>query len=69
VLGKLAAKGDIKAFIELTDRIEGKAMQGVHLSGPQGGAIPITHLSPEENEKRLAEICQRDRRWVLKQIR
>jgi hypothetical protein len=61
-LGKLAARGDIKAFMELCDRIEGKAMQGVQLSGPQGGAIPVTtSRSPEENEARLAEICAKHR--------
>ena len=29
------------------------------MGGAQGGAIPIAHLTPEENERRLAEILAR----------
>lgn len=51
-----AIAGKIPAFSEITDRIEGKAMQAHQVSGPGGGAIPITSLSPEENERRIAEL-------------
>jgi hypothetical protein len=37
-------------------RAEGKPMQAVQMSGPGVGAIPITSLTPEENEKRIAEL-------------
>lgn len=51
-----AIKGNVQAFSVLADRTEGKPMQAVQMSGPGGGAIPITSLTPEENEKRIAEV-------------
>lgn len=52
----LALKGDIKAITEITDRVEGKAMQVQQLQGPGGGAIPFMELTPEENEKAIAAL-------------
>jgi Family of unknown function (DUF5681) len=52
----LAVQGDIRAVMELADRLQGKAMQGVQVAGPGGGAIPLTSFTPEENEKRIAEL-------------
>lgn len=51
-----AMSGKIQAATEITDRVEGKAMQAVQMSGPGGGAIPLTSMSPEENERRIAEL-------------
>lgn len=58
VLGmyKEAIKGNVQAFSVLADRTEGKPMQAHEVSGPGGGAIPLTSLTPEENEKRIAEL-------------
>ncbi len=38
-LVELAEDGDMSAIKEITDRIDGKAMQAVEHSGPLGGAI------------------------------
>src|ERR1700761_5922574 len=51
-----AIQGKIPAIAEITDRVEGKAVQALQHSGPGGGAIPITNLTPEENERRIAEL-------------
>jgi hypothetical protein len=61
VLGvaKQAAKGNVQAFAVLADRIEGKVVSKMELGGPQGGGIPIVHLTEEENERRIAELCAR----------
>ena len=36
-----AVKGEVAAIKEVTDRMEGRAMQAVELSGPDGGAVEI----------------------------
>lgn len=36
-----ALKGDFKFFQDIRDRIHGKPKQGVELSGPNGGDIPV----------------------------
>jgi hypothetical protein len=51
-----AMNGKIQAAVELADRVEGKAIQGHEVSGPGGGAIPLTSMTPEENEKRIMEL-------------
>ncbi len=51
-----AIKGNVQAFSALADRLEGKPMQAHEVSGPGGGAIPLTSMTPEENEKRIAEL-------------
>src|ERR1700678_3100474 len=47
---KKAVKGDMKAFAEIIDRLEGKAMQAHELSGPGGGAITVQSHTPQERE-------------------
>lgn len=51
-----AIKGDVKSFAEITDRVEGKAMQALQMSGPNGSAIQVDAISREEREKRIAEL-------------
>jgi hypothetical protein len=53
---KKAVKGDMKAFAEIIDRLEGKAMQAHELSGPGGGAITVQSHTPQEREKRISEL-------------
>lgn len=43
----MAADGDIQAIKELADRSDGKAMQAVEASGPNGGAIQIEKIVRE----------------------
>jgi Family of unknown function (DUF5681) len=50
-------RGDVQAFREFADRIEGKPRQKVELSGPEGGAIPIG--TTEELDARIAELLDR----------
>ena len=38
---ELACTGDIAAFREMADRIDGKPKQQTELSGPDGEAIPV----------------------------
>jgi Family of unknown function (DUF5681) len=54
-VAKEAIKGKTQAAIEIADRVEGKSMQGVQVSGPSGGAI-LESLTPEQNERRIAEL-------------
>jgi hypothetical protein len=58
-----AAKGNVQAFAVLADRIEGKVASKMELGGPSGGAIPITQMTPEENEKRILELSAK---WAAK---
>jgi hypothetical protein len=58
-LAKQAAKGNVQAFAVLADRVKGRVVSKVEMGGAQDGAIPIAHLTPEENERRLAEILAR----------
>lgn len=51
-----AIAGKIPAFSEITDRIEGKAMQAHQVSGPGGGAIQVESMSREQREKRISEL-------------
>lgn len=51
-----AEEGDIRAQVEITDRVEGKVPQGMRLDGPGGGAIPLVNLSPKENEAAIAAL-------------
>lgn len=48
--------GDMRAAMEITDRVEGKTVQVQQLQGAGGGAIDIVNRSPAENEKRIAEL-------------
>lgn len=40
-----AADGDAQAFKEIGDRLDGKPKQATEVSGPDGGAIPVTEVS------------------------
>jgi Family of unknown function (DUF5681) len=48
--------GDMRAAQEIADRVEGKTVQIQQLQGTGGGALPFIDISPEENEKRIAEL-------------
>lgn len=50
---KKALRGDVRAFSEIADRVDGKPRQSIELSGPDGGAIPV---GLEEVQKRIAEL-------------
>jgi hypothetical protein len=52
--------GDMSAAKEIADRVEGKVAQVNRHEGPQGGAIPFTNLTPEENEKAIAAMLGSD---------
>lgn len=51
-----AIQGKIPAIAEITDRVEGKAVQAVQMSGPGGGPMQIEAMTREQREKRLAEL-------------
>ena len=53
-----AVRGNIRAAVEIADRTEGKAMQGVQMSGAGDGPIGFEPLSPEENEQRIAQLLR-----------
>ena len=55
-IAREAVKGKWQAAIEIADRTEGKAMHGLQVSGPGGGAIALESLTPEENERRILEL-------------
>lgn len=48
--------GDMRAAIEIADRVEGKTVQIQQLQGPGGGAIAFMDASPEENEQAIAML-------------
>lgn len=39
-----AEGGDVQAIKEVADRLDGKAIQALEHSGPDGGAIPVTKV-------------------------
>jgi hypothetical protein len=39
-----ACEGDVSAFKEVRDTVEGKPLQAIEASGPDGGPIPITTI-------------------------
>ncbi len=43
-----AIKGDIAALKEIGDRLDGKAVQGVELGGPDGGPVEFSEVSTAE---------------------
>jgi len=52
-----AIKGNVAAWVALADRLEGKPLQGMELSGPGGNPLQIENIgNPVENEKRIAEL-------------
>lgn len=56
-----AITGETKAASEITDRVEGKAIQRVELTGAEGGPVETVDLSRLSDEKlRLYEELQRE---------
>lgn len=53
---KQAIKGNIRAAQEVTDRCEGKAMQGIELTGRDGTPVEYLHLTPEERDAEIARL-------------
>lgn len=49
-----ASKGKLDVLREIIDRVDGKATQAVEMSGPGGGPIDISMMTPEEKQRRLA---------------
>lgn len=47
-------KGDTRAVVEITDRVEGKVPQQV--TGRGGGAVEVSFTTPEENEAAITAI-------------
>lgn len=56
VLTTKALKGDLRAIIEVYDRVDGKAVQAHEVAGPGGGPIPYADLSREDKIRRLTEL-------------
>lgn len=44
----LCDNGELGALKELGDRVDGKAVQGLEHSGPDGGAIKVLRVSDDE---------------------
>jgi orotate phosphoribosyltransferase len=42
---KEAVKGRVNAAAEIADRVEGKTLASMAISGPDGGAIPLATLT------------------------
>jgi len=55
--------GDVQAFKELADRVEGRTVQQVELSGPEGSAIPLANVT--EIDERIAELMRRGEERAL----
>jgi len=53
-----AFRGDVQAFREIADRVEGKPRQRLELSGPDGSQIPIG-TSIEDLDRRIEELLRR----------
>ena len=51
-LVNMARKGNVTAWRELCDRVEGKVPQAVEMSGPDGSAIPIDDANAQFNRAR-----------------
>lgn len=55
----MALSGDIRAAEFIADRTEGKVPNPTTLSGPNGGPIDISAMTPEEKAIRIAELSAR----------
>jgi hypothetical protein len=49
-------EGDMAAAKEIADRVEGKTVQIQQIQGPNGGAIVIDNMTPEQKRQRIAEL-------------
>jgi hypothetical protein len=56
---ELGMEGDMRAAEEVANRTEGKVPNPTTLSGPGGGPIDISAMSPEEKAARIAELTAR----------
>ena len=54
-----AMDGDMRAAEEVANRTEGKVPNPTTLSGPNGGPIDISAMTPEEKAIRIAELSAR----------
>lgn len=57
-----AIKGDAPARNFIAERVEGKAMQPLELTGPNGGAIQYDDISDTERIKRLLALADTARK-------
>lgn len=57
----LMLKGDIRVTSEVTDRVDGKAPQSIHLGGDGGLPIEFSSMTPEQKRQRVAEIMAKAR--------
>jgi hypothetical protein len=56
-----ALRGNVQAFSEIADRVDGKPRQSIEHSGPDGGAIS---LNLEDVQKRIEELLALGERRV-----
>jgi hypothetical protein len=55
-LVKKARKGDIRAIQLLAERTQGKPMRAIEISGPDGGALEIDHMTDQQLDQRINEL-------------
>jgi len=53
-----ALKGNHHLIIEVTDRVEGKSVARTEISGPNGGPVDISNLTPEERDQELKILME-----------
>ena len=51
-----ARKGDLRAIQLIAERTQGKPMRAVEISGPEGGALEMDHMTDEELDQRINEL-------------
>ena len=49
-----ACEGDVPAFKEVRDTVDGRPVQAIEASGPDGGAIEVRDVNVKETARRLA---------------
>ncbi len=52
-LVKRARKGDLRAIQLIAERTQGKPMRAIEISGSDGGALDIDHMTDEQLEHRI----------------
>ena len=53
---KQARRGDIRAIQLIAERTQGKPMRAIEISGPEGGALEIDHMTDEQLNQRINEL-------------